>query len=131
MNQRATRGFALAVFLVLVSVSGLGFGLGATGCIGGGRPHRTLVSSHGGPQVLSLELDVQARPTEVFVDGMRVTRACRKAGRMMRCQVTGLSKRMHRLDVVMDGRPPVRCITDGKQVARCCSGCRKPPSGHR
>ena len=83
----------------------------------------------GGPQIGDFlkRLSIESG----FVDGMRVTRACRKAGRMMRCQVTGLSKRMHRLDVVMDGRPTVRCVTDGKQVARCCSGCRKPPSGRR
>ena len=109
----------------------LALGAGAFGCSGAGTPRRTLVSSHGGPQVLDLVLDVGARSTELFVDGMRMTRSCRRAGRMMRCHVTGLSRRMHRLDIKMDGRPVVRCVTDGREVVKCCRGCRKPPSEHK
>jgi hypothetical protein len=100
---------------------------GLTGCASGPCRGLGLYQSHLGPSAWEVSICDGGRGAEVFVDGVRWTRACRRSGNRLRCYFTKIGKFPHRLQARVFGWGVLRCTVAHRSAKpSCCVNCKPP-----
>ena len=87
-----------------------------------GQPTPRVVTWQRGRGSAYVVVDTGGRQAEVFVSGVRVSRSCRRSGRMLRCWVPDVRRERVRVVVKAEGAPVLRCAESRGRLV-CCRGC--------